>query len=286
MMGEAGAIPEPEIKPAPTQYSEKEQLLWERDLMGLYLSAHPLDRYDVYFEEQTHPMTLINAENDGRMVTIGGIITAVRSLLTKKGDKMAFVKIENKTDETEFIVFPSVFAEYGGKLEVDNVIKVRGRVNARDKDGNMTSDVKLLAESIELISDEVLEAYQSTGTKLAAPTMAPGAKGKYGRSSAEKVYGKPKPDSAANEAPRVLKEPPKDHRKERLYLLIENPEDTETLTAIRRLADLNIGFQEVVLVMKEGAEKRPLKMPFKVDVTDELLSNLRNLLGEEKVKVK
>ena len=287
MMGEAGAIPEPEIKPAPAQYSEKEQLLWERDLMGLYLSAHPLDRYDVYFEEQTHPMTLISAENDGKVVTIGGIITAVRTLLTKKGDKMAFVKIENKTDETEFIVFPSVFAEYGGKLEVDNVVKVRGRVNAKDKDGNMTSDVKLLAETVELISDEVLEAYKSTGTKLAMPAATPSGGRKYGRSSAERVYnGKSSGGTKIDDTPRVLKEPPKDHRKERLYLLIENPEDTETLTAIRRLADLNVGFQEVVLVMKDGEEKRPLKMPFKVDVSDELLAKLRELIGEEKVKVR
>ena len=287
MMGEAGAIPEPEIKPAPAQYSEKEQLLWERDLMGLYLSAHPLDRYDVYFEEQTHPMTLINGENDGRVVTIGGIITAVRILLTKKGDKMAFVKIENKTDETEFIVFPSVFSEYGGKLEVDNVVKVRGRVNARDKDGNVTSDVKLLAESVELISDEILEAYKSTGTKLAAPVVAASRK-KYGRASVEKVYGngvKGKAGAVSDEAPRVLKEPPKDHRKERLYLLIEDPEDVNTLTEIRKLASLNVGFQEVVLVMKDGEDKRPLKMPFKVDATDDLLSKLRELLGDEKVKV-
>ena len=59
MMGEAGKIPEVEIKPAPSQFPEKEQLLWERDLMGLYLSAHPLDKYDTYFDEQTHPMELI-----------------------------------------------------------------------------------------------------------------------------------------------------------------------------------------------------------------------------------
>ena len=82
MMGEAGAVPEVEIKPAPVQFPEKEQLLWERDLMGLYLSAHPLDKYDTYFEEQTHPMSLISAENDNKMVTVGGIITAVRTILT------------------------------------------------------------------------------------------------------------------------------------------------------------------------------------------------------------
>ena len=172
MMGEAGAVPEVEIKPAPVQHPEKEQLLWERDLMGLYLSAHPLDKYDTYFEEQTHPMSLICAENDNKMVVIGGIITAIRTILTKKGDKMAFVKIENKSDETEFIVFPSVFAECGGKLEVDNVVRVRGKVNARDKDGNVTSEAKILAETVEVVSDEVLSNYQPTGTKLAAPAMA------------------------------------------------------------------------------------------------------------------
>ena len=292
MMGEAGAVPEVEIKKAPVQHPEKEQLLWERDLMGLYLSAHPLDKYDTYFEEQTHPMDLITAENNNKMVTIGGIITAVRTILTKKGDKMAFVKMENKSSETEFIVFPSVFAEYGGKLEVDNVVRVRGKVNATDKEGNITSDVKLLAETVELVSDDVLENYQPTGTKLAAPTLAPDAgRRRRGKTSAERVYNSGSGGNGARnvsptiDTPRVLKEPPKDPRKERLYLLIEDANDTDTLSAIRRLADLNPGFQEVVLVLKDGERKRPLRMPFKVEVSDDLLGKLEDLLGEERVKV-
>ena len=286
MMGEAGMVPEVEIKPSPTQFPEKEQLLWERDLMGLYLSAHPLDKYDTYFEEQTHPYSLITAENNNKLVTIGGIITNIRTILTKKGDKMAFVKMENKTDETEFIVFPSVFAEHGAKLEIDNVVRVQGKVNATDKDGNLTSDVKLLAEQIELVSDETLENYKSTGTKLAAPVAAPSTgKKRYSRSSAERVYSSA-PSNAPIEQPRVLKEPPKDPRKERLYLLIENANDPETLTAIRRLADIYLGMQEVVLVVKDGEEKKPLKMPFKVEISDELIGKLCELLGEDKVKVK
>ncbi len=291
MMGEAGAVPEVEIKQAPTQFPEKEQLMWERDLMGLYLSAHPLDKYDTYFEEQTHPMNVISEENDSKLVTIGGIITGVREILTKKNDKMAFVKIENKTDEAEFIVFPSTFAECGGKLIVDNVVKVRGRVNAKDKDGNPTTDVKLLAETVELVSDEVLESYQSTGTKLAAPVAAPNNRRR--RSSAERVYNRGNGTKEArsnlpktDDTPRVLKEPPKDPRKERLYVLIENADDTEILTAIRRLADIYLGVQEVVLVLKEGEKKRPLKMPFRVDISDELLDKLRDLVGEDKVKVR
>ena len=297
LMGEAGVIPEVEIKQAPVQHPEKEQLLWERDLMGLYLSAHPLDKYDTYFEEQTHPMSMVSAENNNKLVTVGGIITAVRTILTKKGDKMAFVKLENKTGEAEFIVFPSVFAECGGKLEMDNVVRVKGKVNATDKDGNITSEVKLLAEAVELVSDEVLESYVPTGTKLAAPAMAPSGRGR-GRSSAEKVYNRGGgvrggarnnnsggAGAAVIDEPRVLKEPPKDPRKERLYLLIEDAGDTEALTAIRRLCDLNPGFQEVVLVLKEGESKRPLRMPFKVDANEELLGKLKELIGEERVKV-
>ena len=292
MMGEAGAIPEVEIKPAPVQHPEKEQLLWERDLMGLYLSAHPLDKYDTYFEEQTHPMAVVSAENDNRLATVGGIITAVRTILTKKGDKMAFVKIENKTDEIEFVVFPSIFAEHGAKLVVDNVVRVKGRVNARDKDGNMISDVKLLAESIELVSDDVLNNYQSTGTKLAAPVVAPSNGKRRGKVSAERVYGGGKEAKGApsnisvDEAPRVLKEPPKDPRKERLYILIEDAGDAETLTAIRRLADIYTGVQGVVLVIKDGETKRALKMPFKVEVCDELVGKLKELVGEERVRIK
>lgn len=293
MMGDAGTIPEVAIKAAPMQHSEKEQLLWERDLMGLYLSAHPLDKYDIYFEEQTHPMSLIAAENNNKMVVIGGIITAVRTILTKKGDKMAFIKLENKSDETEFIVFPSVFAEHGSKLEVDNVIRVKGKVNATDKDGNITSDVKLLAETIELVSDEVLDSYQSTGTKLAAPATAPekSFRRPSAKTSAERVYnrggggnGAPGKTPTIDE-PRVLKAPPKDPRKERLYILIEDISDTTALEKIREYSEQNLGFQEVVLVLKEGESKKPLRMPFRVDANNELLSKLRGLLGDESVKV-
>lgn len=92
--------------------------------------------------------------------------------------------------------------------------------------------------------------------------------------------------SSIADTPRVLKEPPKDPRKERLYLLIEDANDIDTLSAIRRLADLNPGFQEVVLVLRDGERKRPLRMPFKVEVSDDLLKKLRDLIGEEKVKVK
>ena len=282
-MGEAGAVPEVEIKPSPTVASDKELLLWERDLMGLYLSAHPLDKYDVYFKEQTHPMSLITMENDNKLVTVGGIITAVRTILTKSNTKMAFVKIENKAGECEVIVFPSLFESCGAKLVVDNVIKVTGKVNATDRDGNKTSEVKLMGEVVEVISDEVLESYESTGQTLAEPTLA-APKKRYSKTAATHVSRREQPAEEPS-TPVAPVTPPKDPRKEKLYILIENPDNTDDLAAIRRLCDLSLGVQDVILVLKDGEEKKPLKMPFKVDATDELLTKLREIVGEANVKL-
>lgn len=287
-LGSAAAIPEVELKPAPTQYSEKEQLLWERDLMGLYVSAHPLDKYDVYFEEQTHPFSVVSAENDNKLVVIGGIITAVRTILTKSQTKMAFVKIENKTSEQEIIVFPSTFEEYGGKLVQDNVIRVSGRVNARDKNGNPTSEVKVLMESCEVISDETLTNYQATGTKLAPPQEAPNFR-RRSRGATEGTGHAHTYRSAPTEEParvRVPVAPPKNTRQERVYILIRQPDNVELLSTLKRICDRNLGLQDVILVLAEATGKKALKMPFRVEASELFLKEVGSLVGEDCVKLK
>ena len=276
LMGKAGEIPDVEIKPAPTQHSNKEQLLWERDLMGLYLSAHPLDKYDLYFEEQCHPMSVVNPENHGKTACVGGIITNVRVINTKKGDKMAFVKIESKSDELEIIVFPKTFATCGAKLEVDNVIRVQGEIDAADREGNIGNEVKIKAEVVELVSDDTLENYKATGTRIAAPWKAAQPEGAA-------FWRQKRPTEI--DAPKVLKNIPKDPRKERLFILMDDLNDTKLLTKIRQAAANYMGMQEAIIVFYDAGEKRALKMPFKVDICINFLDELRGLVGESHVKV-
>ncbi len=293
--GTAGEVPEPEIKTAPVKTSEKEQLLWERDLMGLYLSAHPLDKYDTYFDENTHPYSLVVAENDGKTVMIGGIVTNVRTILTKSNTKMAFVKIENKIAEQEVIVFPAIYEQFGGKLVQDNVVKITGRVSARDKNGQIVSDVKVLVESVDVISDDLLEHYQSTGIRLPEPVLSPQEKRRNSyrsRVSAETVSGATKKGVTAKGSsthndgvPTTPITPPKDPRKERLFCLIKDPDNTEVLAEIKHLCDLNPGVQDIILVLEEKTGKKPLKMPFKIDAAPELTNPLIELLGADNVKV-
>lgn len=290
-MGSAAEVPEVEITPAPTKYSDKEQLMWERDLMGLYISAHPLDKYETYFEEQTMPIREITPNIDGANVIVGGIITNVRTLITKSGSKMAFVKIEDKMTEIEVVVFPRTFEEVGAKLVQDAVVKVTGKVNASDRDGNKTDEAKINAEAVDIITDEELQSYQSTGAKLKTPTkgvkqkprgkvaasgVAGGANGGgYRRSSEKPATHFRTTESDANIQPVKPK---------KIFLRIMDASDTEALVKIKQSCSMYPGLSEVILVI--GEEKKAMRMPFHCEPTEALAEELGEVIGKENVVMK
>ena len=79
--------------------------------------------------------------------------------------------------------------------------------------------------------------------------------------------------------------PPKDTRKEKVYILIKKPDDVDILEGIKRVCDRNLGMQDVILVFEEGENKKALKMPFKVETDERFLKDLGVVVGEECVKV-
>ena len=280
-MGEAAAIPEVEISPAPKKHSEKERLAWERELMGLYISAHPLDKYETYLKEQTMPIAEMKPDLDGAAVVLGGIITDVRTIVTKKGSKMAFVKIEDKTEAIELVVFPATYEKVGAKLVVDAVIKVRGKINARDASGNKTGEAKINAEDIELISDEEVENYEATGAAMQAPkSAAPVNKRRYSsQASATFKQGLTREKGAALEY-----EDAKPLKLKKVFIQVDDPNDSERLVAMRDLCIKRAGLSEVILVFGAAEEKRAMRMPFRVEYGEELMQQLQEIYGEDKVK--
>ncbi len=269
---------------APTKHTDKERLTWERELMGLYISSHPLDNYDAYFEEQTIPLSQVSQDIDGKKVTIGGLVSTVRTIITKSGSKMAFVKIEDKTNELEVVVFPNLFEQVGAKLVQDAVIRVTGKVNARDRDGNLRSEVSIIADEVIEVSDEELRTYESTGRKMAAPKIS--AKVKAQRVAANKAAKQTKAPikSTANtaERPVIAVETPVIQK---LFVQIKDPDDHDALQALRKLCSEHGGNSEIVLVLGEE-KKTAIRLPFKVDAGDALIDELVKLLGEDSVVLK
>ncbi|MCQ2570917.1 MAG: DNA polymerase III subunit alpha [Candidatus Saccharibacteria bacterium] len=293
MMGAAAEIPEVEIQPAPTKFTDKEMLMWERDLMGLYISAHPLDKYDTYFQEQTMPTNEIKPNLDGASVIVGGLITGVRTLITKSGSKMAFVKIEDKVGEIEITVFPRTFEEVGAKLITDTVVKVSGKVNARDRDGNLTDEAKINAEEITVVTDEELETYESTGATLKTPTKGVAPQKPRGKTAATSVGGgggggggyrrsSEKPANQFKTSESEINAQPVKPKK--LFVRVEDSSDTKALMGLKKICGTYLGLSEVILVI--GPDKKAMRMPFRVEIEDVLLSGLREIFGDENVVAK
>ncbi|MBI4033575.1 DNA polymerase III subunit alpha [Candidatus Saccharibacteria bacterium] len=135
-------------------YSQNIQLSWERELLGLYLSRHPLEEYEAVLSSQTAPIGTLSAEMDGRNVTIGGSITASREITTKNGSKMAFVKIADLTAEIELVVFPKLYESKTDLWIRDNVVLVKGRLTTRDRDNSATDEWKVIVEEARILTPE------------------------------------------------------------------------------------------------------------------------------------
>jgi DNA polymerase-3 subunit alpha len=163
----ADIAPDLDITPAPVHTSEREQLQWERDLIGLYISSHPLDSAKTYLSEQTLPIGELTDRSHKMSGQFGGSVVSIKTIMTKKGDKMAFLKLEDLTGEIEVVVFPRTFAVYGHMLENDALVQVTGTVETRDFN-NRPTDPKLIAEEVLPITEQMLANYKSTGGKRVA----------------------------------------------------------------------------------------------------------------------
>lgn len=280
------------LQKAPVKHDDKERLMWERELLGLYISAHPLDRYETYLSEQTQPLTQLVPEYDSRMMTVGGIISTVRTIVTKSGSKMAFVGIEDKFGEGEIIVFPNLYEKVGAKLVQDAVIRVSGKNSARDRDGNLGNESKLIADDIIAITDNDINGYESTGRKMEAPKISSAVKKERREAYRNQKNGVSPKSAVKNDA---AKPQPKTHSApvnvapeipaSKLFVYIKDPNDHSRLVKMKSVCGENAGTTDVVLVLGEK-EKSAMRLPFKVDANDNLLSQLKNTLGEECVVLK
>lgn len=259
---------------APSRHTEKERLTWERELLGLYISSHPLDNYEAYFEEQTVPLSQLVQALDNKSATIGGIISSVRSIVTKSGSKMAFVKLEDKFGETEVIIFPNLYEQLGAKLVQDSVIKASGKINARDRDGNLTTEVKLIADDVQFLADDDLKNYASTGRKMKAPRPRP-------RPNTETTQDQAVPVTQAAAVIPVIEE----RAIKKLYVHVKDTSDEQTLQSLRRICKEYPGFTDIVLVLGKD-KKSAIKMPFRINSDDALIGELVKLLGEDAVALK
>ena len=157
------------------EYTQKVLLSMEKEMLGLYISGHPLEGYEEELKNAADTNILdiisfgkiegesgsieIQAHNaelaDGKMITVGGIITDKKTKITKNNNLMAFIRVEDVFAGIEVLVFPTVLEKYAKFIEIENIVTIRGRLSLKEEE-----EPKIICEEISpLVKTEIKKMY-------------------------------------------------------------------------------------------------------------------------------
>jgi DNA polymerase-3 subunit alpha len=132
--GPAAPVPLPNAVPWP----EIQQLAFEKEALGLYMSGHPLERFaeemKTFGAHRVAELTASQAD-----IWVGGIVSGLRPLKTKKGDRMAVFMLDDVAGAVEVVVFPETFGKYGALVEADAMLLVRGKFEKDDESARLVA---------------------------------------------------------------------------------------------------------------------------------------------------
>lgn len=128
------------------ELSQQELLALEKEMIGFYVTGHPLDQWREKMKAMM-PLAKLKEEAEGTEISVAGMIASLKRITTRNGDMMAFMELEDFTQRTEVVLFPKTYSKYQAHLGLDEAITVRGRISSNDE------NVKILAQRIQRLSD-------------------------------------------------------------------------------------------------------------------------------------
>ena len=140
-----GAMAKPSLQlPPPPEAGEHhtklaDKLAWEKELLGIYVSGHPLDAHaEKVGKAATNISEILADPKPGQDLILPVLVAEVRTVLTKNGDKMAFVRFEDKTDSIEAVIFPKLFKEHALLVATGNCLLIKGKVSVRNGETSLS----------------------------------------------------------------------------------------------------------------------------------------------------
>ncbi|MDR1906509.1 MAG: DNA polymerase III subunit alpha [Clostridiales bacterium] len=167
----------PDIK----EYPENVKLVYEKEVLGMYISGHPLNDFIDEYKKLSFNMSMINKDNDeetdgepapnaaaqdDRYVTAGGVLTNFSKKMTKNGKMMAYAKLEDLYGTIEAVFFPSQYEKYKAFLNNDIVVKVGGNIKISQEETPriIVNDIVVWSEKAEVKMDDLINRPKETDT--------------------------------------------------------------------------------------------------------------------------
>lgn len=134
--------------PGTTPAGDAEKMAWEKELLGVYISAHPFEKVAKKLGKSVSKIAHLSDSPDGQLICVAGLVAQSKTITTKKGDLMAFCQMEDDTASCELVVFPRVFSSAPHLWAPDQVILAKAKVSTKD------GQAKLIAEKVWPITDD------------------------------------------------------------------------------------------------------------------------------------
>ncbi len=130
------------LLPSEKKISEAERLAWEKELLGLYVSGHPLDRHRESLSKREMNIAKVKTETkEDMLVVVAGLIKEARVVITKKNSaRMTFLTLEDLTDQIECVAFPRTYEKYANYLVPDKLIAIKGRLSEKQGEKSIVID--------------------------------------------------------------------------------------------------------------------------------------------------
>ncbi len=196
-------------------------LEWEKSLLGIYLTGHPLKEIEPILPHIATPLSKITLAQNGQNQRIGGMVSEIRVITTKSNEPMAFVKVQDFTGTMEVVVFPRTWTEVKVFMQADRYVVVDGRVDTRDN-------------AVKLIASRVVELHPEEGVETIRASLGPLPK-------ANPYFKKKndKPESTSENTSSAAAPAPDE--KGRLILRIPRSASRKTLQDVRFILESNYG---------------------------------------------
>ncbi|WP_458119496.1 DNA polymerase III subunit alpha [Paenibacillus sp. Z6-24] len=282
----------PDVPP----FTAGEQLEFERELLGLYLSGHPLDDYERAIEESglSRLMNLHEAEDDS-MVAVAGMVVSLKAITTKQGKAMAFMEMEDQIEKCEVVMFPEVWRKYRELVDKGVLLIVRGRLQQQEEEG-----FKLLAEEAVSLTPaaaaEMAEKSRQRRSKgsgsstpaarrpaAKAPSAPAVAAADTGNSSAASPSRPPSRSAAKDGADPSGSGKPS----QTVYIKVtREAQQAGKLEQLKELLSSHPGQLGTVLFYEESQKLLDLSDSYRIKPSPALFQEMEQMLGEGTVKVK
>lgn len=283
----------PNVRP----FTQDEQLEYERELLGLYLSGHPLDSHEQLLQElEVDPLPYLAEGVDGSEVIAAGMIVGLKTIVTKKGQQMAFLELEDKIDKIEVVLFPETWKRHASVTEKGRLVLVRAKLQLQD-------------EGFKLLADELTPLEASAGRRLVARVRAAAKRSPAATGAASAAGSAAHNDSAAAlTAPAtslstgstsgtsnagavadsvVLASTAVYQQPQRVFVKIATSHEEPTILArLKAILQQHPGSQQVVLYYERNQRSLALGSAFHVEPSSELITAIQGLLGSGTVKIK